>query len=209
MTDLTIQTCSRLNPFSTCRLDPAQWYRIEKDLYLGNQWTSQAYLHTKRKREEELDESDSVILDVRISRLDPSKVDHTDKKEKAHTSQETWESRSNGVWILRSSRRHESDSDKAITAIDVLFGADAAEPRLGWTMSSTPLLLDDGGHGTEAHISLRHGPSQKMARPIPRIRRDGKFKIVQLADLHLATGLGHCRDAEPAGEPCEARPVQG
>jgi predicted MPP superfamily phosphohydrolase len=33
----------------------------------------------------------------------------------------------------------------------------------------------------------------------PRIRKDGKFKIIQISDLHLSTGLGKCRDEEPRG----------
>lgn len=192
ITDITVKTCSKLNPLSSCQLDPDEWHRIEKDLYLSTGWVSKAYVHIKRKREEELAATDKVILDVRISRLDPA-VGEKDQ------SNEKWEARPAGVWLKRSSKRHDSDSKKAITAVDVLFGADAVEPRPGWEVKDTPLLLDTGGEAQEARLSVRRGMPPKHERPVPRVRKDGKFKIMQVADLHLSTGLGACRDAMPQG----------
>ena len=54
ITDVTVTQCSSLNPFSSCKLDPAVWYRIEKDLYLRTGWTSTAYIQFQRKKEEGL-----------------------------------------------------------------------------------------------------------------------------------------------------------
>lgn len=71
ITDLSLATCSSANPFSSCRLDPAEWHRVEKDLYLGQGWVKSAWLHVKRMREEELKTGDKVITDIRISKLDP------------------------------------------------------------------------------------------------------------------------------------------
>lgn len=206
ITDITVKTCSKLNPFTSCKLDPNVWHRIDKDLYLDQGWTSSAYIHIKRLREEDLGPDDHVILDVRVGRLDPAVSQRTKGNEK-------WESRPAGIWLHRSNKRHESDSRSAITAVDVLFGPDAVEPRLGWRIRDTPLLLDSDSSEVhshlEAHITLRSGSLQKLERPVPRIRKDGRFKILQLADLHLSTGLGACRDPEPAnynGGQCEADP---
>lgn len=202
ITDITVTSCSRLNLFTSCKLDPDIWHRVEKDLYLGSGWVTSAYVHIKRKKEEELLEADKVIVDISVGRLDPS----TGQKGEAD---ERWEARPAGLWLKRSAKRHASDSEKAITAVDVLFGADAVDPRDRWAMVGTPLLLDTAGEVQEARLSVRRGKPSSPPKVTPRIDGNGKFKIMQVADLHLSTGTGHCRDEEPAGlngGKCEADP---
>ena len=193
ITDITVTKCSVLSALSGCRLDPNRWHRIEKDLYLNKAWVSSAYVHVQRKKEEELLPEDKIVVDVKISRLDPV----TSEKGEGEGR---WESRPAGVWLKRTAKRHASDSQKGITAVDVLFGADAVEPRLGWEIKDTALLLDTSAEVQEARLSVRRGPPAAIDKPVPRIRKDGKFKIMQVADLHLSTGIGTCRDAEPAGQ---------
>ena len=125
LTDITITTCTSVNPFSSCQLDPNVWHRIEKDLYLGNGVLSSAFLHVRRMREEDLTADDRVVVDVTVGRLNPSAA------EKAREG-EQWESRPMGLWVKRSARRHASDSKDAVTGIDLLFGEDAVEARDGW-----------------------------------------------------------------------------
>lgn len=201
ITDITVQTCSTLNPISKCKLDQDKWHRVEKDLYLGTGWVSKAYVHIKRKKEEELTDEDKVIVDVRTGKLDPAMGDKSQASEK-------WESRPAGVWIKRSAKRHASDSKKTITAVDVLFGADAVEPRPGWELVGNGALhLETGGDNKEPRLSIRRGQPHKFEKPVPRIRKDGKFKIMQVSDLHLSTGVGACRDPEPKdGSHCDADP---
>lgn len=192
ITDVTVTTCSTLSLFSSCRLDPNVWHRIEKDLYLSSGWVSNAYVHVQRKKEEELLPEDKIVLDLRVARLDP--VTSTKGE-----GEERWESRPGGIWLKRTSKRLDSNSHKVITAVDVLFGADAVEPRENWEIKDTPLLLDTSGEKQEARLSIRRGPPGSHQKPVPRIRKDGKFRIMQVSDLHLSTGLGVCRDAEPPG----------
>lgn len=205
ITDVTIAFCSSVNPLSTCRLDPAEWSRIEKDLYLGSGWLSSAYIHVQRKKEEELTADDRVIMDVKIGRLMPETVD------KEHVGA-VWESRPGGIHILRSSKRHDSDSEKAVTAVDVLFGSDAVDPRHNWELAQVPLLLDNSNDNRAARLSVRRGrpKSEHKNIPVPRVRKDGKFKILQVSDAHLSTGVGVCRDAIGEGGQtstrCEADP---
>lgn len=164
---------------------------------------SSAYIHIQRKKEEDLAVDDKVVIDVRVGKLNPS--DST--KEQAEAK---WESRPAGLWILRSAKLHASDSKDAVTAVDVLFGDDAYEVRPGWDIRGVALLLDTSRDMPSAHITIRHwGHEEPPKRPTPRIRDNGKFKIMQLADLHLSTGVGVCRDAVPdeyEGGPCEADP---
>ena len=202
ITDVSIAFCSRTNPFSSCRLDSAKWHRVEKDLYLHSGWVSSAWLHVQRKKEEELEEDDMVVTGVRISRLDPGVGEQG-------RSGERWEARPGGIWVLRGKGRKESDSSKAVTAVDVLFGADAVDPRPGWELASNPLLVDADSRMHMPRLSIRHGQPKTEAKvQPPRVRKDGRFKILQVSDAHLSTGVGNCRDAIGPGNKlstdCEA-----
>ncbi|KAK5132993.1 hypothetical protein LTR08_008280 [Meristemomyces frigidus] len=189
ITDITIAFCASTNPFAACRLDAARWNRVEKDLYLHSGWVASAWLHVQRKKEEELRADDMVVVGVRVGRLDPG-VGESGQ----HDAR--WESRPGGIWLLRSSKRHDSDSARAITAVDVLFGADAVDPRPGWRLAQTPLLLHAGRDVQQARLSTRHGrPKLESRETVPRVGKDGKFKILQVSDAHLSTGTGVCRDA--------------
>ena len=176
---------------------------MEKDLYLSRGWLTHAFVHIERKRESELTEKDKVILDVRVGSLDPVV---SEKNQGA----ERWESRPGGIWLKRTSKHRESDNVKAITAVDVLFGTDAVEARLGWELGHQQLILPNvGGENQEAYLSIRRGPPAPVEKPTLHVNKDGKFKIVQVADLHLSTGPGVCRDPEPAlsgGGKCDADP---
>ncbi|KZL82365.1 calcineurin-like phosphoesterase [Colletotrichum incanum] len=202
LTDITVTKCSTLNVFSSCKLDTDKWHRIEKDLYLGKSWTTSAYVHVARKKEDELVAEDKVVMDVSVGRLDPTTA-------KKGEEDERWESRPYGLWVKRSSNQKNSDSKKAVTGIDVLFGDDAVEARDGWEITGTALLLPPNQEVPVTHITLRRGSQKEPHKPQPRIPENGRFKIVQLADLHLSTGVGKCRDAMPEGYNggvCEADP---
>ena len=197
LTDITLQKCSSANPFSTCRLDPAKWRRIEKDLYLGKGWLQSAWVHVQRKAEEDLTEEDKVVVGISVGRSSPSLED----------GNRDWEQRPGGMWVLRSQRKGESDSHRAVTAVDILFGSDAVDPRPGYQLSQTPFDL---ASEPIARLSIRHDQA-KVEKPVkPRIGNNGRFKILQLSDMHLSTGTGACRHAmgvnnEPSKH-CEADP---
>jgi hypothetical protein len=201
VTDITVTTCSSLSLLSGCYLDTQKWHRIEKDLYLGKAILRKGYVHVQRKREEDLTTKDKLILDIRVGRLDPGIA-------KKGQGNEQWEYRAGGIWLKRSTKPHASDSLKAVTAVDVLFGADAVEPRPGWDLvEGTPLLISGADIGVK--LTARKGKAHKIEKPVPRIKKNGQFKIMQVADLHLSTGLGHCRDPEPKGHnggKCDADP---
>ncbi|KAH8908886.1 phosphatase DCR2 [Coniochaeta sp. PMI_546] len=219
ITDITITECSSINPFKSCKLDPEIWRRIDKDLYLGKAMFGSAYVHVRRKREEDLGPEDKVVMDVSVGRIDPGKAAKSGsatngkkapRSNTKDTEAEQWESRPLGLWLRRSAKRHASDDKTAVTGVDVLFGDDAVEAREGWEIKGTPLLLKGAGSSTQpAHITVQRGSPREPAKPVPRIGDNGRFKIMQLADLHLSTGVGKCRDALPKdynGGKCEADP---
>lgn len=200
VTDVTIKTCSTINPLSSCDPPSAKWQRIPKELFLGKRWNSRAFIHVSRKHEEDLTEEDSVVVDILVGKHSP--ITQADGKT-------VWEQRPGGLWIRRSSNRKASDSDEAVTDVDVLFGDDAVEAREGWAIVGTPLLLTAGSDTHSAHVTIRRGHAVEHKKPKPRIKDNGRFKIMQIADLHLSTGVGACRDAIPdsyKGGPCEADP---
>lgn len=163
-------------------------------------------MHYQRKREEDLLETDKVVVDLRISRVNPNSV-----KDKSSSSLPgEWEARPGGIWLKRSSEPHVSDSKNALTSLDVLFGADAVDPRPKWEVKDMPVLLNSLTEETEARITVRRGVPPTIKKPVPRINESDRFKIMQAADLHLSTGTGHCRDPVPEervpGEKCEADP---
>lgn len=191
-----------MNPVSKCKLDPAVWHRVEKDLYLDSGWFSRSYIHIKRKKEEDLLPEDKVLVDVSVGKLTPLQDEKSD-------SVEAWEPRDGGIWIKRSGKAGESDSDRAVTSVDVLYGADAVDPRPGWKVIGTPLLLGSSVERHEPRLSIRRGNSQTISKPVLRVRDSEKFTILQISDLHLSTGTGVCRDEEPKGfndGKCEADP---
>lgn len=201
VTDVKILSCSSLNPFGKCIISEDGWHKIDKDLYLGRGFPNKAHVHIRRKREEELSTHDELVLDVHVGPSSPVD-DKIGKNEK-------WESRTMNVWIKRSSKRHLSDSSKAVTGLDVLFGPDAADPRSNWALSKNSIPVSVRGEPPVPRITVRNGPALKFDPPVPRIRKDGKFKILQASDLHLATGYGKCREPVPDSYkdgPCLADP---
>jgi 3',5'-cyclic AMP phosphodiesterase CpdA len=71
------------------------------------------------------------------------------------------------------------------------------------------LLVGIGRHVPSSHITVRRGSQREPKKPQLHVRDDGRFKIMQVADLHLSTGVGICRDSVPDsyhGGPCEADP---
>ncbi|KYK57066.1 Metallophosphoesterase domain protein [Drechmeria coniospora] len=199
LTDITIATCSSVNVFSSCDLDPKVWHRIDKELYVGRTWTSRAYMFVSRKHEDDIKPDDSVIMDVAVGRLNPGKPDDADQ----------WESRPGGLWVKRSKKRKSTDSPAVVTDADVLFGDDAVEARDGWEIKGTPLLLKSSSKILSVHLTIHRGTQKERKKPKPRIPETGRFKIMQIADLHLSNGVGVCREAIPdsyGGGKCEADP---
>lgn len=96
-----------------------------------------------------------------------------------------------------------------ITDFTVLFGDDCVDPRPDWT-----LLKDQGPIYDQFSVNsyLTYKDKILSDRDVTvnlKPDQNGKFKIVQLADLHMGVGKGKCIDEFPASkdsEHCEADP---
>ncbi|KAF2271943.1 Metallo-dependent phosphatase [Westerdykella ornata] len=183
VTDLTIRTVSPTAPPSTCDLDPQKWQRVEKELYLYTSPQS-AWLYVAIKNEDELEDKDLLVIDIRVGESHPDPG-----------SGHSWESRPGGIWLLRS--KFSGTIDQAVTEVDVLFGTDAVDPRPQWALMRSALQLNAPSKVPVARLSVLRGRAKPRldAKPILRVREDGKFKIVQISDTHMVTGVGVCKDA--------------
>lgn len=113
--DLTVCIFSSTVSPSTCELDPRIWHRIEKELYLYT-YKQSAWLYVALANEEELVDENLLVMDIRVGEPSPNP-----------SSDRSWESRPGGIWVLRS--KFSEKIDQAVTEMDVLFGADAVDPR--------------------------------------------------------------------------------
>ncbi|KAF2866021.1 Metallo-dependent phosphatase-like protein [Massariosphaeria phaeospora] len=184
VTDLTVRIFSPPDSPSTCELDPRIWHRIEKDLHLYASHQS-AWLYVALANEEKLAPEDLVVVDIRVGEPPPN------------TSPDcAWESRHGGIWVRRRSKSS-CKIDQAVTGMDVLFGIDAVDPRPQWALMQSPLQLNTRQDVPVARLSVLHGRAKPRSdtRPTLRVRADGTFKIVQISDTHMVTGVGVCKDA--------------
>ncbi|KAF1968754.1 Metallo-dependent phosphatase [Bimuria novae-zelandiae CBS 107.79] len=159
------------------------WHRIEKELHLFTAQRS-AWLYVALANEEELGAEDLVVTDIRVGNPPPNS-----------SSDHLWESRPGGIWVLRSS--FSGKISQVVTEVDVLFGVDAVDPRPQWTLTPTPLQLHTQPKVPVARLSVLRGRAKPRpdAREALRVNKDGKFKILQVSDTHMVTGVGVCKDA--------------
>ncbi|MCJ1430842.1 purple acid phosphatase [Xylographa pallens] len=183
VTDLTVCISSSTVFPSTCKLDRGKWRRIEKELYLNTSQQS-TWVYVALANEEELAAEDLLVVDIRVGESPP------------HPSPgHSWESRSGGIWVLRS--KFSGKINQAVTEVDVLFGVDAVDPRPQWTLVQSSLQLNAQPNVPVARLSVLYGRTKPRpdARVPLRVRENGKFKIVQISDTHMVTGVGVCKDA--------------
>ena len=118
-----------------------------------------------------------------------------------------WKKKANNIWVKLGQA-----TDDAVSGVDVLFGEDAVDPRPNWDLVRAPLKKLAYASTLEPRLSIRKGEKidYKSLQYQPKIEfnADGKFKVLQVADLHFSTGVGVCRDPAPqeSAEGCEADP---
>lgn len=118
-----------------------------------------------------------------------------------------WVKLGNEIWV-----KYGPAGSRSVTGVDVLFGPDAVDPRPNWNLLPNPVLNTGALPSIAPRISFRVGPrvdyKSSSFQPKLKFSKDGKFKILQVADLHFSTGVGKCRHPVPAESEkgCEADP---
>lgn len=88
-----------------------------------------------------------------------------------------------------------------ITELDVLYGD--GPPFWGFQRSTNgPISPTEGEQRDAVDLVMRKGrPVAPLAHP-QKFSQDGKFKILQIADLHFSVSHGKCRDVGPDHPDC-------
>lgn len=198
--DLVIKECGLFN--KNCQLDG--YRRYEADLRLGSSWTKANYLFTKITSPTDHPLESLVVVDIHVSNTTSGTPEYilTDIGS-VELKLSGWRYYDYGIWL----KYGEFVKGYVINEVEVLFGPDCVDPRPNWTLIKTPLQMESSP-GLEPYLTYRKGTSSELVKPVLKIRKDSKFKILQVADLHFSTGVGVCRDPFPAssGVNCEADP---
>ncbi|KAK7206170.1 phosphoesterase [Myxozyma melibiosi] len=231
--DVAVRVCPRLLSRS-CTMDG--YRKISKDLRLGSSWLGQAYLFVSEVPRSEISPDAQVVLDVHIGsespapvgpghdKEPPQKLEFDNRKsyheplvarsemdqrgsfevEEGETTVDNkgkWIRKSHNMWL-----KIGRPTDFAVTDVDVLFGIDAVDPRFGWSLKGD--RNNSLAVGSDAHprVTIKLGQNQEVPSVRLRVDSNGKFKIIQVADLHFSTGVGKCLDPYPedTAENCEA-----
>ncbi|KAF1992759.1 Metallo-dependent phosphatase [Amniculicola lignicola CBS 123094] len=84
---------------------------------------------------------------------------------------------------------------ETVTEVDVLFSTDAVDPRPQWALMRLLLQIYSHLEVPVPRLSVLYGRAKPKVQPALRIRQDGTFKIVQISDTHMVTGVRVCKDA--------------
>ncbi|KAF9026073.1 Metallo-dependent phosphatase-like protein [Rhodocollybia butyracea] len=87
------------------------------------------------------------------------------------------------------------EKNQLITEIDVLYGDDV--PWWGFERLQSATTPKVEGRTVSTYITIRKGVKPVPKAPPLHFSRDGKFKILQIADLHYSVSVGRCRDIRP------------
>lgn len=97
------------------------------------------------------------------------------------------------------------DGKPVLSELNVLFGQDSVDPRPGWHLEKS-WALHKGS--LPAYLSYKFLDLEETAlkKEVLKLNPEGRFKILQLADMHFQNGPGECRDEHPKHSTCEADP---
>ncbi|KAI6149292.1 Metallo-dependent phosphatase-like protein [Pisolithus tinctorius] len=92
------------------------------------------------------------------------------------------------------------EKQQIITEVDVLFGED--RPWYGFEKVEPAVTPEKDGVIQSVYVTYRRGVKPVPRAPPLHFSQDGKFKILQVADLHFSVSRGECRDTDIS--PCYA-----
>lgn len=204
---IKIETCGL---FTNCPETDEFWQKQPKDLYLRSSWTSHAYIYTHFLNQDDLGWEQDVIVAIAhspnskdlpvevLGEVEVSSIEAASPKEKALRLR--WKHVGHGLWV----KYGKHQPGKAVTAVKVLYSQSALYSVKGWTIPSNYIGLGKA----EPRLAYRVGPEAPIPSiPTLRFNKDGRFKVAQLADIHMSTGWGKCDHPVPPpgeGEECLA-----
>ncbi|KAL0570041.1 Phosphatase dcr2 [Marasmius crinis-equi] len=177
-----------------------KWVRVERNLNFETGYLS-GYLSIYYRRTRRQDVKLITNITILPENTEPWPVEGW---QKASTSLRTgWRAPPLFLWYHATKSAAEmtpEERDSMVTEIDILFGDDT--PWYGFEKLDPPTLAGEPGKWESTRISIRRGVKIPPRAPPLHFSREGKFKILQVADLHYSVSVGECRDVRFS--PCSA-----
>ncbi|KAK7466365.1 Phosphatase dcr2 [Stygiomarasmius scandens] len=169
------------------------WVRVEKNLnYENGYWSGYLHLFYRRTRRQDV----NLITNIRLlpPHEEPAPIDSWTKVETSLRG---------GVYGVpplylwyqtgkTASEMSAEEKSQIITELDLHFGND--DPWYGFHKLRPPTTIAEEGKKENAFLVYRRGVHIPPRAPPLHFDRDGKFKIMQIADLHYSVNIGECRD---------------
>ncbi|KAK1221102.1 Phosphatase dcr2 [Marasmius sp. AFHP31] len=177
-----------------------KWVRVERNLNFETGYLS-GYLNIYYRRTRRQDIKLVTNVTILPEHTEPWPVEGW---QKAGTSLRSgWRAPPVFLWYQATKSAAEMTSEERnsmITEIDLLFGDDV--PWYGFEKVEPPTLEGEPGKVESTWITVRRGVKIPPRAPPLHFSREGKFKIMQIADLHYSVSVGECRDVRFS--PCSA-----
>ncbi|KAI9435260.1 Metallo-dependent phosphatase [Lactarius indigo] len=173
-----------------------KWVRVRRDLNLqAGMWHLLLYYRRTRRRDV------TLISDIQIlpSGATPSGDGHWTQ---ASLSLRDGVVRASPLflWYRKDKTLGDMTDDERqalITELDVVYGD--GDPWYGFERLSPP-TTEKSARSESVSITVRRGVKPPPRAPPLHFSRDGRFKIMQIADLHFSVANGPCRDPS---SPCD------
>ncbi|KAJ2934881.1 hypothetical protein H1R20_g2293, partial [Candolleomyces eurysporus] len=191
-------------PGTTKEMDAikGKWVRVEPNLNReGGYMAGYLNVYYRRTRRQDI----NLITDIRLlsEQETPSQTPAQDHWHRAPTSLRAGILRTPPLYLWYKIGKTAADmtaeeKNNIITEIDVLWGDDV--PWYGFEKLEPP-TMERMGRVQSTRLTYRRGVKSPPKAPPLHFSRDGKFKILQVADLHYSVSPGACLDTPL--KPCE------
>ncbi|KAH8832657.1 Metallo-dependent phosphatase-like protein [Flagelloscypha sp. PMI_526] len=172
-----------------------KWVRVDADLNLeGGAFVPWLHIYYRRTRRQDVNLVDKILL--LEEHKEPEDIQSGGWK-KADMSVRNGLKDVEHVYLWyhvgkTAAEMNEQEKANLITEIDILYGEDI--PWYGFEKLEPPAIPFVKGRLEAIHVTTRRGVKQAPKAPPPHFSRDGKYKIMQIADLHFSVDQGECRD---------------
>ncbi|KAF5351514.1 hypothetical protein D9758_007250 [Tetrapyrgos nigripes] len=177
------------------------WVRVERNMNYENSYLS-GYLHTYYRRTRRQDVNLITKIHLLEAHEEPTPLDGWTKVETSLRAG-VYGAPPLFLWYYTGKTMMDSSAEERsqiITEIDMHFGND--DPWYGFEKLKPPTTLASPGKKENAFMTIRRGVHIPPRAPPLHFSHDGRFKIMQIADLHYSVSVGDCR--EVSFSPCTA-----
>ncbi|KAI0291650.1 Metallo-dependent phosphatase [Multifurca ochricompacta] len=174
-----------------------RWVRVQRDLNLqAGMWHLLLYYRRTRRRDVPL------ISEIQLlpSGLAPSGASGDWVKAPLSLRDGVRRAPPLFLWYRNEKTLHDMSEEERrslITELDVVYGD--GDPWYGFERISPP-TTENSARSESVSITVRRGVKPPPRAPPLHFSHDGRFKIMQIADLHFSVSAGPCRDPS---SPCD------